>query len=117
MKKSVILLIFMTLMTFTACSTTNYDETTETATFYITEPTSADEQQTQTDQGEPTSTPQTPITTTQVSFTVNDTTDFELTAFLSYQNPQTSYFLLQDIAKMLNGTQAQLQLYHLCLNW
>ncbi|MCL1995426.1 MAG: hypothetical protein FWG63_04385 [Defluviitaleaceae bacterium] len=107
MKKLVILLIFMALMAFAACNTSNYDETTEIPTFYITEPPPANEQPTQTDQDESIAMPQTLITTTQVSFTVNGTADFELTAFLSHQNLQTPHFLLQDIAKMLDGTQAQ----------
>ncbi|MCL1986389.1 MAG: hypothetical protein FWG64_00230 [Firmicutes bacterium] len=120
MKNFIKTAIFAAFVGFTACTADSVPtepveipevleewEFLETAENHATEPISAQEQAEQASQSiDKTEPPTSLVGTIQVPFTVNGTADFELTAFLAYENA-TPHFLLQDIAEMLDGTQAQ----------
>ncbi|MCL1997637.1 MAG: hypothetical protein FWG65_02610 [Turicibacter sp.] len=118
MKNFVRLAIFAVFVGFTACTADREPpvevenpevleerENSETAENPATEPITAGGRAEQVESTRPIEALATPIATIQVPFTVNGTAEFELTAFLSHN--QTPHFLLHDIAKMLDGTQAQ----------
>ncbi|MCL1997182.1 MAG: hypothetical protein FWG65_00255, partial [Turicibacter sp.] len=88
MRKIAKIALISAILAVTACgNSTEQQEQYEQPTEIATEPIPADEQNepNQTVQAEP---PTTPIAATTIPFTVNGTADFQLTAFLPYNQSQ-----------------------------